>query len=106
MEIEVGKIRERLMNMAMIYLRIAEGAEEIHDPDTGERNREESKISCAAAAMMGRMEPTEPEIEGDQHTWFYVCGECHTPVDTIDRFCRQCGRPLKWERMTSGKAQD
>lgn len=105
MEIEVGRIREHLMNMAMVYLRIAEGYETNNNPEMGERHRTESRIYCEAAAMMGRMEPTEPEIEGDQHTWFYVCGECHRPVDQIDRFCRQCGRPLKWEKVTSGKAQ-
>lgn len=40
---------------------------------------------------------TEPEIEGDaRSTWWYACGECHTAIDTADRFCRQCGRPVKW----------
>lgn len=39
----------------------------------------------------------EAEIEGGGHTWFFVCGECHTAIDTADKYCRQCGREIVWQ---------
>lgn len=54
----------------------------------------------AAEALEERI-PVETEIEGGGSTWWHVCGECHTTVDHVDRFCRQCGRPLKWDGKTS-----
>ena len=38
----------------------------------------------------------EAEIEGGGHTWFFVCGECHTAIDTKDKYCRECGREIVW----------
>ena len=38
------------------------------------------------------------EIEGDaRSTWFYVCGECHSAVDTGDKYCHECGRRIIWD---------
>ena len=105
MENKILRLQERLNVFAEIYQRWAEGLKE-KDPMRSTRYFQEAELFKTASAEVVQLEPTEPEIEGDPHTWFYVCGECHTPVNTIDRFCRQCGRPLKWERMTSGKAQD
>lgn len=58
----------------------------------------------AAVALEERI-PVETEIEGGGSTWWYVCRECHTAVDHVDRFCRQCGRPLKWDGKTSEEKQ-
>lgn len=41
-------------------------------------------------------EDTEVELEGGGTTWWYVCGECHGAIDSKDKFCRYCGRLLKW----------
>ena len=42
-------------------------------------------------------EPIEPEYEGDaRSSWWWVCGECHTAIDTRDKYCRECGRKIKW----------
>lgn len=41
-------------------------------------------------------ETVRPELEGGGNSWWYVCGECHTMIDSRDRFCRQCGRGLEW----------
>lgn len=38
----------------------------------------------------------EAEIEGGGLTWFFVCGECHTAIDSNDKYCRQCGRGIVW----------
>ena len=58
----------------------------------------------AAEALEKRIQ-VETEIEGGGSTWWYVCGDCHTAVDHVDRFCRQCGRPLIWDGMTSEEKQ-
>ena len=38
----------------------------------------------------------EAEMEGGGHTWFFVCGECHTAIDSRDKYCRECGREIIW----------
>ena len=44
-----------------------------------------------------KQEPVEPEYEGDaRSSWWWVCGECHTAIDTKDKYCRECGRKIKW----------
>lgn len=55
---------------------------------------------------LGKQESVEAELEGGGSTWWYVCGECHTTIDSRDRFCRQCGRRIKWDTKTSDGAQD
>ena len=56
-----------------------------------------SEMMTDAAKALEERIPVETEIEGGGSTWWYVCGDCHTAVDSADRFCRQCGRPLKWK---------
>lgn len=56
-----------------------------------------SEMMTDAAVALEERIPVETEIEGGGSTWWYVCGNCHTAVDSADRFCRQCGRPLKWK---------
>ncbi|MBQ1792887.1 MAG: hypothetical protein II008_22155 [Oscillospiraceae bacterium] len=46
-----------------------------------------------------QQDPVEAELEGGGHTWWYVCGECHTAIDTRDKFCRECGRRINWGTM-------
>ena len=43
----------------------------------------------------------EVEIEGGGWNWFYVCGECHSLVDSGQERCRQCGRRLIWDDRQS-----
>jgi hypothetical protein len=38
----------------------------------------------------------EAEMEGGGSTWFFVCGECHTAIDSKDKYCRECGRKIIW----------
>lgn len=105
MENKILRLQERLNIFAEIYQRWAEGLKE-KDPTRSQRYFGEADLFRTASAEVERLEPTEPDIEWDRIIWFYVCGECHRQVDQFDKFCRQCGRPLKWEGMTSGKAQD
>ena len=39
--------------------------------------------------------PVVAEVEGGT-TWWYVCGNCHTAIDRKDKYCRECGRLVKW----------
>lgn len=29
-------------------------------------------------------------------SWWYVCGDCGQEIEYHDRFCRWCGRTVKW----------
>ena len=53
--------------------------------------------TCRKAAENLRTETAEVELEGGGSTWWYVCEECRKAVDTSDKYCRECGRKLKWE---------
>ena len=46
--------------------------------------------------LLQRNRAAEAEIEGDWHTWFFVCGECHGAIDSNDKYCRHCGREIIW----------
>lgn len=52
--------------------------------------------ALADAAGGLQLRTAEAEMEGGGHTWFFVCGECHTAIDSKDRYCRQCGREIIW----------
>ena len=54
---------------------------------------------CRKAADNLQQDPVEAELEGGGHTWWYVCGECHTAIDPRDKFCRECGRRINWGTM-------
>lgn len=42
-------------------------------------------------------ETVEPDTEGDgRSTWWYVCEECRTAIEWKDKYCRECGRRIKW----------
>lgn len=52
--------------------------------------------------LLKAQEPMGPDIEGnveyDGHgSWWHVCGACRQPIDKGDKFCRWCGRPVKWK---------
>ena len=58
-------------------------------------------LTTKIAELATEQEPVEPTIgrcvEYDGHdSWWYECGKCHTPIDPIDKYCRNCGRRLKW----------
>lgn len=50
-----------------------------------------------------RQEPVKPEIAGfagmqseSEMTYFYVCGECGGAIERGDRYCKHCGKKVKW----------
>ena len=78
-------------------------------PDRNDKKCVE-RLGTDALALLKEQEAVEPEYGGDMEgeqirkqqypengTWWYECGYCRTPIDYRDRFCRHCGRPVKWE---------
>ena len=45
----------------------------------------------------------DAELEGGNVTYWHVCGTCHSNLDDTDRYCRQCGAKIRWERMTDDR---
>ena len=56
-----------------------------------------------ALALLKEQGAVEPYIAGSgesfetAETWWYECGNCNKPIDPNDKFCRHCGRQVKWE---------
>lgn len=55
-----------------------------------------------ALELLKEQEAVPPEKENDRNTgnlasWWYVCGACGRGLDYHDRFCRHCGRAVKWD---------
>lgn len=55
----------------------------------------------SARELLKAQEPIVPTIgrceEYDGYdSWWYECGKCHTPIDPNDKYCRNCGREVKW----------
>ena len=36
------------------------------------------------------------DIEGGGMTWYFCCDECRTSIRQEDKYCRMCGRKIKW----------
>ena len=56
----------------------------------------------AVLALLKEQEAVEPRKENDGvpqpwTSWWYVCGDCGQEIDYHDRFCRWCGRSVKWD---------
>ncbi len=52
-----------------------------------------------AIAMLKEQEPVEPRIQTSSSgvTWWNVCGNCQTAINPNDKYCHECGKPVKWE---------
>ena len=52
-----------------------------------------------------KQEAVEPYITGNgesfetAETWWYECGNCNKPIDPNDKFCRHCGKAVKWSEI-------
>lgn len=58
-------------------------------------------FDMAAKALLEAQEPVEPTIGGDADgpcgNWWYQCGKCKEAIDYHDKYCRNCGRAVKWD---------
>ena len=55
-----------------------------------------------AVGLLERMEPAEPEKltvldYGSMESGLYLCGACQMPIGNGDKFCKHCGRKVKWD---------
>ena len=63
----------------------------------------DSDFCLEAIESLKEQEAVEPYIAGSgesfetAETWWYECGNCNKPIDPNDKFCRHCGKPVKWE---------
>lgn len=55
-----------------------------------------------AIALLKAQEPVKSEFGGLPSgtigcTRWYICGQCKYEIDPGDKFCRHCGRAVKWD---------
>ena len=56
------------------------------------------KLRDDAISKIKSQEPVKPIVGHNiGPTWWYACVECKGAIDIGDKFCRHCGRALKWE---------
>lgn len=60
-------------------------------------------ILLTALKLLKEQEAVEPYVAGrgetfeTAETWWYACRNCHKALDVNDKYCRHCGRSVKWE---------
>ena len=59
------------------------------------------RMMVDAIDLLRAQKPVKPSIGGDADgmhgNWWYTCGACHEQIDRGDKYCRWCGRAVKWE---------
>lgn len=60
------------------------------------------KLLADALSLLKEQEAVQPRKEDDGNpqpwtAWWYVCGDCGREIEYHDRFCRWCGRAVKWD---------
>ena len=51
-----------------------------------------------AMDLLKEQEPVEPVIGGNQNScWYFICSRCQLAIDKGDKYCRHCGRAVKWD---------
>ena len=49
-------------------------------------------------ALLREHEPVKPEIHNStSDVWYYICGECKTPIGPGYCYCSHCGKKVKWD---------
>lgn len=54
----------------------------------------------AMVALMAREPINAIVVNSDPSgagSWWYACGKCNMPIDPVDKFCRHCGKAVKWK---------
>ncbi len=54
------------------------------------------ELAEAEDVIMEQSKQVPAEIEGGGSSWWHVCGECRTIINSRDKFCRECGHRIKW----------
>lgn len=62
-----------------------------------------NKMCKDALELLKAQEPVKPYVSGNgkgfenASTWWYACGACNEQIDMHDKFCRHCGKAVKWD---------
>ena len=48
-------------------------------------------------ALMKEQEPVHVQKRELAHMWFWCCGSCGVAITEGDKFCRNCGKAMKWK---------
>ena len=56
----------------------------------------EIMVNGAPQRLDFKEEEIPAELEGGGSTWWMVCGDCHGTIETNDRYCKHCGRKVRW----------
>ena len=59
-------------------------------------------IKDEVETLLKEQEAVEARKENDGKpkpwtSWWYICGDCGQAIEYRDRFCRWCGRQVKWD---------
>ena len=67
-----------------------------------ENLKQTAQSMMEGVCLLKEQEAVEPYVTGrgesfeTAETWWYACGNCHEALDVNDKFCRHCGRAVKW----------
>lgn len=52
-----------------------------------------------ARELLKMQEPVEPYAKTSKSgtSWWYSCGNCNRAIDPNYKYCRNCGRAVKWD---------
>lgn len=50
-----------------------------------------------AIELLKEQEPVEPTLYYDTENAWYICGVCKANIQFADKYCHECGRPVKWD---------
>jgi len=52
-----------------------------------------------ALELLKEQEPVHVQKRELAHMWFWCCGSCGVAITKGDKFCRMCGKSVKWEEQ-------
>ena len=56
-----------------------------------------SDITRDALELLKEQEPVHAQKREFAHMWFWCCGSCGVAITEGDKFCRNCGKAVKWD---------
>lgn len=89
-----------MLYQAEIIFDIAEDVAEAIDEKTTRLQRRMDAARVLREHISRSDKRASVEIEGGPHNWWYVCEECHTVVNMMDKTCPECGAELDWSTAT------
>lgn len=67
---------------------------------TGDERSDFSNCATAVEYAIAQMTPVGPNVAPSTDygitTNLYTCGSCQSPIDPADRYCKRCGKPIRW----------